>query len=458
MRAPLGFLATCALISLPWFALQGCNRADAPTPAETRSAAALPALHQPAPPPVPARPALRHERRTLGSGETLDGALGELGLAPPDRAGLIASIREWIDPRRLPRGTGLSVARRAGKDAVESVGCRTEQGRFVRAHREADGGWRGELVALPVEVEIDSVGGVIRASVAQALSGVTNGPRLTTAFADIFQWDIDLLVDPRPGDELRLVYEVMRLGPVPADLPPLGPDGPAGRGDLLGVGRVLAARYDGSQVSSAAYWVENPAGRSGYYDDDGQPLQKTFLKSPLNYTRISSGFSRARRHPITRRVVPHHGVDFVAPHGSPVVATADGRVKRAEWQGALGRAVTLRHGNGYETIYGHLSRYAKGIRPGVEVRQNQLIGYVGATGRATGTHLHYTLKHHGRALDPLRFKSPPADPLDSGDLAELARVRTRWQPALAGVRLSDPGMTLAEGSPADPPGPADWGG
>jgi len=197
-------------------------------------------------------------------------------------------------------------------------------------------------------------------------------------------------------------------------------------GDVLGPGRILAASYDGERGSARAYWIDGGADGGGYFDADGNPLRKTFLKSPLNYRRISSRFSRARRNPVTRKVVPHHGVDYAAATGTPVVASADGSVVSASWDGPLGRAVRVRHGSEYVTIYGHLSGFARGIRAGARVRQNQVIGFVGATGRATGPHLHYTVLHRGRAIDPLRMDNPAVEPLAPEHRPDLRLAVARW--------------------------------
>ena len=149
---------------------------------------------------------------------------------------------------------------------------------------------------------------------------------------------------------------------------------------------------------------------------------------------------------MTRRVVPHHGVDFAASRGTPVVATADGRVISTGMEGALGRAVRLRHGSEYVTVYGHLSRVAHGIGRGVEVRQNQVIGYVGSTGRATGPHLHYTVLRHGKAIDPMRMKNPPAKPLPDAMRPWLARAVQRWNPLLASIAIVDSPFETARGN------------
>jgi murein DD-endopeptidase MepM/ murein hydrolase activator NlpD len=425
----------CVAVSLSSFSFQGCDR-----PATEPQAAVPP----PAPvPPAPAEPVLAYERATLGRGGTLDRALDGLGLDTEQRSDLVAALDEHVELRRLRAETGITVARDE-TGALASVSCRPTPDGFVRLQRDAAGGWRGETVGLPVRVTVETMRGVVQQSVAQALSGAVDHIRLTAEYAEIFQWDVDLLVEPREGDRVHVVYETRRLGPLPDDLPPYG-DLDSREDALLGIGRILAASYDGRIASSRAFLVadEESPEDGAYYDDEGQPLHKTFLKSPLNYRRISSRFSRARRNPVTRKVVPHHGVDYAAATGTPVVATADGRVVSAGWNGPLGRAVTLRHGAGYQTIYGHLKGFAKGIRAGTQVRQNQVIGYVGATGRATGPHLHYTLKQNGRALDPLRFRSPPAEPLDPTLLPLLARAREQWLPVLDGLQPDPRGVEVA---------------
>lgn len=383
---------------------------------------------------------------SLGHGTTLAAALDRLGLEAETIRSSLAALGELLDLRRLPAETGIAVGRGAA-GAVRVVGVRAEPDRFVRLLLPEGGAPpSAQSVSLPISKRVSSVGGVVSSSVAQALAGTPLGPQLTLAFANIFQWDVDLLVDPRAGDSVRVVYETLEVGPPPEDLPPFD-DRVEGNGDVLGLGRILAASYEGHRVRSSAYWVERQDG-GDYYDEQGDPLEKTFLQSPLNYRRVSSHFSRARRHPITRQVVPHHGVDFAAPAGTPVVATADGRVASAGWDGALGRALRLRHGSTYVTVYGHLSGFARGIRSGVEVRQNRVIGYVGATGRATGPHLHYTLIDHGRPVDPLRFDNPHGEPLPAELLPRLTEAMRSWSPLLAVVL--PPGSDFA-GVGAPPP-------
>ena len=362
-------------------------------------------------------------RETLGQGGTLGASLERLGLDADLRTAVLATVGRHLDVRRLKPQTGLA-ATRAADGQILAVTVRDRADRYLRVRIDGDG-TQTELRSLPLRRAVRHDGGTIESSVAQALGHLPNAISVTAAFADVMQWDVDLYVDPRPGDTVRLVYEVMTLGAVPDDLPDFGR---AARepGEFVALGRVLAARYRGAIASAEGFWVADGSGAGDFFDRAGQPLRKSFLKSPLNYRRISSRFSRNRLHPVTRRVSPHHGVDFAAAPGTPVVATADGRVTRAGWDGPLGRAVRVRHNGEYTTVYGHFQRLARGIRPGVSVKQNQVIGFVGSSGRATGPHLHYTVLRAGRAIDPLRMDNPSREPLTPSLRPWLAQAAARW--------------------------------
>jgi hypothetical protein len=341
---------------------------------------------------------------------------------------VLSTLAKGLNLRTIPTGTGVTTVS-AARGSWLSVSVRTEEFRFLRVHLGNEAGAELEEVALPLVAEVRTAAGVVEHSVSQALSGTPQGAALVQDFADIFQWDIDLLIDPRTGDEIRVVYQSLVYGSLPEDLPPLK-GRMAESGGPAGTGRILAAAYRGAVANSSAYWVRGADGVGNYFDSAGIPLRKTFLKSPLNYRRISSSFSRSRRNPVTRKVVPHHGVDFAANSGTPVVAAADGRVKSVGWSGALGKAVKIRHGSGYTTVYGHLRGYAKGVRAGATVRQNQVIGYVGSTGRATGPHLHYTMLVAGKPVNPMTFRNPPVEELPESDRHLLEEAVTKWQPSL----------------------------
>jgi len=422
-RRPFLLLGLCVLIPVAaavWLGPGGENPPQALPPAVDDPVA------------VSAAPEHSVERFYIGQGGTLAAVCDRLGLTAETRREVLEAADRHLDLRRLSPRAGVAVQRDEAGQAV-SLAIRSASDRFLRITLpNGDDALRAELLPLTVQTRLETTGGVVSTSVAQALGHTAHNHSLTQAYADIFQWDVDLLVDPRPGDEVKLVYEVETLGVVPPDLPRFG-DSASEQGEFFGLGRILAATYDGSIAEATAFWVEDGIAWGNYYDDEGRPLRKSFLRSPLNYRRISSGFSSSRRHPVTRRVVPHHGIDFAAAPGTPITATADGRVVSVGWDGALGQAVRLRHGSEYVTVYGHMSSFARGIQSGVEVRQGQVIGYVGSTGRATGPHLHYTVLQHGRPINPMTIKNPSVDPLEDGMLPRLAESRRRYSAVLAAI-------------------------
>ncbi|MDX1389404.1 MAG: peptidoglycan DD-metalloendopeptidase family protein, partial [Acidobacteriota bacterium] len=281
-------------------------------------------------------------RTLVGRGGTLDQALKRFELKGDLRPRVIAALGAVVDLRRLSPDTGLLVARDGG-ERIAFVACRPSMESYVRVDVGPEGNLQTTLLEVPLRTTVETAGGTILTTVAETLSRYEDAVALTHAYAEIFQWDVDLFVDPRPEDQIRIVYETRRLGATPDDLPPFGASANE-EGEYIGLGRILAASYEGEQARSVAFFVKEDGNGGGYYDETGDSLAKAFLKSPLNYRRISSRFSRARRHPITRKIVPHHGVDFAADHGTPVVAAADGRVVSAGWDGALGKAVRIRHG------------------------------------------------------------------------------------------------------------------
>lgn len=251
------------------------------------------------------------------------------------------------------------------------------------------------------------------------LDGLAAGlsDRQTLNLAKLFAWDIDFALDIRRGDRFELILEEA----VDAD------------GNVLS-SEILAARFvNGSQAHTAV------RSRSGaYYSHDGYPLKRAFLRSPVEFTRISSHFNPGRLHPILHRIRAHRGVDYAAPTGTPVRATADGRVAAIGPRGGYGKRIVLDHGNGYTTMYAHLSRYASALREGSRVKQRDVIGFVGMTGMATGPHLHYEFRIEGVHKDPLTVELPQGERV-SGQT--LAHVKERWEafePVLVGeLQLAD---------------------
>lgn len=234
-------------------------------------------------------------------------------------------------------------------------------------------------------------------------AGVT--PLLAIRLADMYAWTIDFF-GVQPGDSFRALYELITY-----------------RGEILDVGRVLYAEFTHGRQQYPAYWFEEEPGGNEYWNEKGESLRKAFLKAPLNYTRISSGFTYNRRHPITRRVQPHTGVDYAAPAGTPVMSVGDGVVTYRKYSGAGGNMVKIKHNSVYTSAYLHLSRFAKGLKVGDRVRQGEVIGYVGSTGRSTGPHLDFRIWKNGTPINPLKMKSPPSEPVAAGNRARFEAAR-----------------------------------
>lgn len=235
--------------------------------------------------------------------------------------------------------------------------------------------------------------GTIKSSLFGATDEAGIPDAIATQIARIFSTDVDFHVDLRRGDRFAVIYEMLYH-----------------EGEYLRPGRVLSAEFINSGKKFQAFLFTDPEGGDSYFSVDGQNRAKGFLRSPLAFSRVSSGFG-ARFHPIMRNWRAHNGVDFAAPRGTPIWATADGIVEFAGVKGGYGNVVEIRHSNGVTTLYGHLSAFADNARKGSRVSQGQTIGYVGATGWATGPHLHYEFKIAGAHQDPLRVALPKADPL-----------------------------------------------
>ncbi len=299
---------------------------------------------------------------------------------------------EEIDPKRLLPGTEFR--------GVLSPGGRLETLQVIFDRRNevhliaGPDGIIAERIERPLISEVVRLEGVVESSLFGAVEAAGGGAELAVRMAQIYQWDIDFLRDLRKGDRFVVVADRQSV-----------------EGEFFGWGTIFAARFVNGKRTLDAVVYPDDNGRLGYYDLNGHPLRKQFLRSPLKFSRVTSRFSMSRYHPVLKRRMPHYGVDYGAPVGTPVHATADGTVTRAGRSGGGGNMVTVRHTNGYETNYLHLSRYGKGVRRGVRVSQGQVIGYVGSTGLSTGPHLDYRVKLNGRWINPLTISSPPVKPL-----------------------------------------------
>ncbi len=242
---------------------------------------------------------------------------------------------------------------------------------------------------------IDTIPGFIRgeitATLYDAMLAKGETPNLVFRYADAFAWEIDFVTETRKGDSFYLYFNKTFCD-----------------SQFLDYDNLIFLRYKGKIGDYYGIYYKDPEGREDYYNLKGQSLRKSLLKAPLRYSYISSYFTERRYHPILKIWRPHHGLDYVAPRGAPVSSIGDGIITFAGWKGGYGKLVEIRHKNSFRTRYGHLSRFARGIRKGKRVKMGQLIGYVGSTGLSTGPHLHFELRKNGRPINPLRVKIPRA--------------------------------------------------
>ena len=338
-------------------------------------------------------------------------ALRKKGVEPKYILELSRSLKRLVNLRRVMPGgkyafscdsTGAIVWFRYMPDLETEIVAERRGGKLEVTRRK-----------LPLERVERSLAGAIGSSLYDAVLEAGGTPRLVWKFADIFQWEIDFHTEPRSGDRFAVVWEEYRRD-----------------GRTVREGRILAAAYIGKVGEFWAVYYRDPRGHEDYYDLKGRSLRKAFLRSPLKYRRISSRFSRRRLHPILRRYMPHWGVDYAAPPGTPVHATADGVVLFRGYKGPNGNMVILGHRNGYRTYYLHLSRFARGIRRGRRVEQGQVIGYVGATGLATGPHLDYRVRRGRKFLNPLKLEASRAPSVPKRYLREFQAVRDRYKTKL----------------------------
>ncbi len=327
---------------------------------------------------------------TVSSGDTIESMSRRLA-----GDGWIAwrdALSGEIDSRRLRPGTLFDGIRSPGGDLEELRVVLDQRSELV--FEATTQGITTSRVEREVVSEVVRLEGIVESSLFQAVNAAGGRPALAVEIADIFRWDVDFLRDLRQGDSFVVVVDEQRI-----------------EGEFYRYGTIFAARFTNKNRAMDAVIYPDQEGRLGYYDLNGHPLRKMFLRSPLKFSRITSSFSNSRFHPVLKKRMPHYGVDYGAPVGTAVHATADGVVTLAGRNGGAGNMVRIRHPNGYQTNYLHLSKYGSGVRKGVRISQGQVIGYVGSTGLSTGPHLDYRVKHNGSWINPLRISSPPVKPL-----------------------------------------------
>jgi murein DD-endopeptidase MepM/ murein hydrolase activator NlpD len=326
-------------------------------------------------------------------GETLGGIMNRLGATRAQITGITLMPRSEFDVRTIRPGKTYYALYQTDTAGVEML----QYYIYLPSIREAvvlhltDSmhveRYEKEVTHMNRAAEV-----VIESSLWNAMAGNGLPTDLALELSDIYAWTIDFF-GLQKGDSIRVYYDEQYVDTT-----------------RIGIGRIYAAQFYHARKWQEAYWFEE--GKIGnYFDEEGNSLRKTFLKAPLNYKRISSGFTYARKHPIHKVVRPHTGVDYAAPMGTPVVSIGDGVVTMKEYKGGGGHTVKIKHNSTYTTAYLHLSKYAKGLAVGKHVKQGEVIGYVGSSGSSTGPHLDFRVWKNGSPIDPLKMQSPPAEPI-----------------------------------------------
>jgi murein DD-endopeptidase MepM/ murein hydrolase activator NlpD len=406
-----GVVASC-IVAGSIFAAAGSqlqNPLPEPLPEKFTLASARPSTAMPA---APASP-FEFVAVTIGRNDTLDRIFRDLQLHMSD----LAALRSLPDVRRnldiIRPGDVIQLTHLDGE--LKSLSRRINETATLSVTR-AEQGFSASIVENPFETGESRLTGKVESSLYAAVNEAGGTNRLAVSLADVFKYDIDFVNSVQPGDHFVVTHEQQWQD-----------------GEFVHDGDILAAEFVNAGRAYRAVRYVMPDGHADYYTPDGRPVRKAFLRYPVDYARISSGYSQARWHPVLHRMRAHRGIDFAAPVGTPIKAAGAGRVQSRGVKGGYGNVVVLAHSHGVTTLYAHMSRYAKGLAVGDHVAQGEVIGYVGMTGLATGPHVHYEYRVNGVYKNPARVTAPKADPIPAG-LMEDFLVKTA--PLLA--RLDTP--------------------
>ncbi|HHC71714.1 MAG TPA: peptidase M23 [Thiotrichales bacterium] len=361
---------------------------------------------------------------TVRSGDSLARIFSREGLSASELHRIMALGKPVRRLRNLRPGDRIRL--RGSNGAVAELVLEEDEARHLRVWREEES-YRAERVSLPVERRIGHASGIIHDSLFLAGQQAGLSDTLIMELAQIFGWDIDFALDIREGDRFTVLYEELWL-----------------EGRKLRDGRIVAAEFVNRGHTYRAVRFRGPEGDDRFYTPEGRSLRKSFLRTPVEFSRISSRFSLGRRHPILNRIRAHKGVDYAAPRGTPVRATGDGKVEFRGTKGGYGRTIVLRHAGRYTTLYAHLNGYHRKVRKGARVKQGQIIGYVGSSGLATGPHLHYEFRVDGVHRNPLTVRLPAAQPLAS---TRLSAFQAQATPLLAQLEALDRVLVADRGTP-----------
>lgn len=356
---------------------------------------------------------------TVAFGDSLFSIFVEENISSDESQKVIQTLSSVFNPKRCQPGDNYKLVKSTSNELLsfeyEPNPFAKELGEdsslnIYKVKKNADGIYSVNKGKVDLRKNFVRLKGEIKSSLYEAIIEQGGTAELAMKFADIFAWQIDFLTETRIGDTYELAWEKYENEDKKISFD----------------GNILVARYQGKETSAhTAILYEDKNGDLDYYNLKGESLRKEFLRAPLNYRRISSFFSYRRFHPILRYIRPHLAIDYTAPEGTPVVSIGDGMVTFCGWEGGYGRLAVIRHNASYSSYYGHLSRYAKGIRAGAKVRQGQVIGYVGATGLATGPHLDFRIKKYGQFANFLKIKLPSVKSINKEEIDEFNKIKKK---------------------------------
>lgn len=359
---------------------------------------------------------------TVAPGDNLSLIFSRLTLSKRDLHAIVSLGGATKQLRRIKPGQGIRFRLLDGE--LQEMVLEIDKLNSLRVLR-GESGFTAQGEYVEPEVRVAGASTAIKSSLFVAGQRAGLSDAMIMRLTEIFGWDIDFALDIREDDRFSVVYEEIYKDD-----------------ELVRQDRILAAEFVNRGKTLRAVLYTDSEGRSEYFSDTGKAMRKAFLRTPVNFTRISSRFNLRRKHPILNTIRAHRGVDYAAPSGTPVRATADGKIQSVGNNGGYGKTVVMQHGKTYSTLYAHLSRFARGLQRGRTVKQGQVIGYVGKSGLATGPHLHYEFRVNGVHRNPLTVDLPKAQPIDARYLAEFqAQARPllkRLDTLVAGYRADEP--------------------
>ena len=358
-----------------------------------------------------AQPASEWKSVTVASGDTLSVVFNRVGLSANTLHAVINSSSEAKRFTRLKAGQVLDF-KLGTNGELNAMKSKINDLETLRLDRDGDSYIANNELITP-DVRTQFAQGEITSSLFLAAQKAGMSHNLTMEMANIFGYDVDFARDIRQGDRFEVIYEELHVGD-----------------KRVGTNNILAARFSNRGKTYTAVRYTDKSGYSSYYRADGTSLRKAFIRTPVEFARISSKFNPNRRHPVLNKIRAHNGVDYAAATGTPIKATGDGRIVHVGRKGGYGNTIIVQHGQKYKTLYAHMSRYANNMRQGTNVSQGQIIGYVGMTGLATGPHLHYEFLVNGRHVNPLGIDLPVADPVPQNERTAFMAISNKMMASL----------------------------